>query len=67
MTRHGGMSSNKAEEIFSCGGDGAEVDQEELLQSAKKRSREDVDDEVGGWRDVDDELDGWRDDLDKSF
>ena len=44
-----------------------EVDQEELLQSAKKRSREDVDDEVGGWRDVDDELDGWRDDLDKSF
>ena len=34
-------------------------------QSAKKRSREDVDDEVGGWRDVDDELDGWRDDLDK--
>ena len=37
------------------------------LQSAKKRSREDVDDEVGGWRDVDDELDGWRDDLDKSF
>ena len=30
-------------------------------------SREDVDDEVGGWRDVDDELDGWRDDLDKSF
>ena len=25
-----------------------EVDQEELLQSAKKRSREDVDDEVGG-------------------
>ena len=33
----------------------------------KKRSREDVDDEVGGWRDVDDELDGWRDDLDKSF
>ena len=40
---------------------------EELLQSAKKRSREDVDDEVGGWRDVDDELDGWRDDLDKSF
>ena len=39
----------------------------ELIQSAKKRSREDVDDEVGGWRDVDDELDGWRDDLDKSF
>ena len=38
-----------------------------LLQSAKKRNREDVDDEVGGWRDVDDELDGWRDDLDKSF
>ena len=26
----------------------AEVDQEKLLQSAKKRSREDVDDEVGG-------------------
>ena len=44
-----------------------EVDQEELLQSAKKRSREDVDDEVGGWRDVDDELDSLRDDLDKSF
>ena len=35
--------------------------------SARKRSREDVDDEVRGWRDVDDELDGWRDDLDKSF
>ena len=44
-----------------------EVDQEELLQSAEKRSREDVDDEVGGWRDVDDELDSLRDDLDKSF
>ncbi len=48
------------------------MDQEELLQSAllqsaKKRSREDVGDEVGGWRDVDDELDSWRDDLDKSF
>ena len=43
------------------------MDQEELLQSAEKSSREDVDDEVGGWRDVDDELDGWRDDLDKSF
>ena len=39
----------------------------ELLQSAKKRSREDVDDEVGGWRDVDDELDSWRDDHDKYF
>ena len=30
------------------------MDQEELLQSARKKSRENVDDEVEGWRDVHD-------------
>ena len=61
------LSAVNCHTSISIGGTSSDKTEEELLQSAKKRSREDVDDEVGGWRDVDDELDSLRDDLDKSF